>query len=398
MAGQHWMPPGRWRVDSGCPMETKLASLSRRYQAALLRHLQQGPRGSLRSADGLGREALDQGLETLDLAKIHEQALVALMAPSRPFGAKDGMIKRAQTFFVEALTRIEKTHRAALEANVNLKQLNRMLHRRTVELTATNRQLKKEIGRRQAVEKALKESEQHYSLLLEQSRHMAEQLRRLSRQILSAQEEERRRISRDLHDEVAQVLTGINLHLATLKREATANTKDLKRKIARTQRLVERSVNIVHQFAGQLRPTTLDDLGLIPALRSYLKDFAKRTGLAIRFASFTRGRTEHLDSAKRTVLYRVAQEALVNVAKHAHASLVKVRVQRLHRVISLEVKDNGKSFEVQRVLSAKRHKGLGLLGMRERVEMVGGRFAVESAPGKGTTIRAEIPFANGTGE
>jgi two-component system sensor histidine kinase DegS len=379
-------------------METKLASLSRRYQAALQRHLQQGPRAGLRSADGLGREALDLGLETLDLAKIHEQALVTLMVPSHSFGAKDGMIKRAQTFFIEALTRIEKTHRAALEANVHLNQLNQTLHRRTVELTANNRQLKKEIGRRHAVEKALKESEQHYSLLLEQSRHMAEQLRRLSRQILSAQEEERRRISRDLHDEVAQVLTGINLHLATLKREATANTKDLKRKIARTQRLVERSVNIVHQFAGQLRPTTLDDLGLIPALRSYLKDFAKRTGLAIRFASFTRGRTEHLDSAKRTVLYRVAQEALVNVAKHAHASLVKVRVQRLHRVISLEVKDNGKSFEVQRVLSAKRHKGLGLLGMRERVEMVGGRFAVESAPGKGTTIRAEIPFANGTGE
>jgi signal transduction histidine kinase len=352
----------------------------------------------LRSADGLGREALDQGLETLDLAKIHEQALVALMVPSRPFGAKDGMIKRAQTFFVEALTRIEKTHRAALEANVNLKQLNQTLHRRTVELAARNQQLRKEIGRRQAVEKALKESEQHYSLLLEQSRHMAEQLRHLSRQILSAQEEERRRISRDLHDEVAQVLTGINLHLATLKREATANTKDLKRKITRTQRLVERSVNIVHQFAGQLRPTTLDDLGLIPALHSYLKDFAKRTGLAIRFASFTRGRTEQLNSAKRTVLYRVAQEALVNVAKHAHASLVKVRIQKLRRVISLEVKDNGKSFDVQRVLSAGKRKGLGLLGMRERVEMVGGRFAVESASGKGTTIRAEIPFANGTGE
>jgi two-component system sensor histidine kinase DegS len=379
-------------------METKLASLSRRYQTALLRHLKQGPQGSLRAADGLGREALDLGLETLELAKIHEQALVALMAPNHSFGAKDGMIKQAQMFFVEALTRIEKTHRAAMEANVSLKQLNRTLHRRTVELAARNQQLRKEIGRRHAVEKALKRSEQHYSLLLEQSRHMAEQLRRLSRQILSAQEEERRRISRDLHDEIGQVLTGINLHLATLKREATANTKDLKRKIARTQRLVERSVNIVHQFAGQLRPTALDDLGLIPALRSYLKEFAKRTGLSIRFASFTRGRTEHLDGAKRTVLYRVAQEALLNVAKHAQASLVKVRIQKLRRVIRMEVKDNGKSFEVQRVLSAKRHKGLGLLGMRERVEMVGGHFAVESAPGKGTTIRAEIPFANGTGE
>ncbi len=396
MAGQHWMPPGRRRVNSGCPMETKLANLSRRYQAALLRHLQQEPRANLRSADGLGREALDLGLETLDLAKIHEQALVALMAPSHSFGAKDGMIKRAQTFFVEALTRIEKTHRAAMAANVRLSQLNERLHRRTRELAATNRQLKREVLRRQAVEKALKKSEQHYSLLLKQSQRMQEQLRRLSRQILSAQEEERRRISRDLHDEVAQVLTGVNLHLATLKKEATADTQDLTRKIARTQRLVEKSLSIVHQFAGQLRPAALDDLGLIPALHSYVKDFARRTGLALHFTSFARGRMEQLDNARRTVLYRVAQEALINVAKHADASLVSVSVRKLRGVICMEVKDNGKSFQVQGALPAGKKKGLGLLGMRERVEMVGGRFAVESSPGRGTTIRAEIPFANGT--
>jgi len=335
------------------------------------------------------------GLETLDLARIHEQALIALMPPSRASGAKDGTVKRAQTFFVEALTRIEETHRAAMEANVHLNRLNRTLRRRTVELAAMNGQLKEEILRRHAVEKALKKSEQHYSRLLEQSRHMEERLRHLSRQILSAQEEERRRISRELHDEVAQVLTGINLHLATLKKEATANTKDIKRKITHTQRLVEKSVNIVHRFAGQLRPPALDDLGLIPALHSFMKDFTKQTGLAIRFTSFARGRTKLLDSAKRTVLYRVAQEALANVARHAQASLVEVSVQKLRHAIRMEVKDNGKSFEVQGALSARRNKGLGLLGMRERVEMVGGSFAVESLPGKGTTIRAEIPFANG---
>jgi signal transduction histidine kinase len=224
---------------------------------------------------------------------------------------------------------------------------------------------------------------------------MEEQLRRLSRQILSAQEEERRRISRDLHDEIAQVLTGINLHLATLKKEATTNTRDLKRKIAHTQRLVEKSVDIVHQFAGQLRPAALDDLGLIPALHSYVRDFAKRTGLFIRFTSFTRGRMEQLDSAKRTVFYRVAQEALSNVAKHAQASQVKMSIHRLQGVIHMEVKDDGKSFQVQNALPTGKKKRLGLLGMRERVEMVGGCFTVESSPGKGTTIRAEIPFASG---
>jgi len=377
-------------------VETKLDSLSRRYQAALLRHFKQGARVGLRTAAGLGREALDMGLETLDLAKIHEQALVALTSSSRSFGPKRGMIKRAQTFFSKALTQIEKTQRAAIEANIRLNQLDQTLRQRTVELVAANRQLKKEILQRRAAEKALKKSEKHYSLLLEQSRHMEEQLQRLSRRILSAQEEERTRISHDLHDEVAQVMTGIHLHLATLKKGAITNTRDLEKKIAHTQRLVEKAVNIMHRFAGQLRPPALDDLGLFPTLHSYITDFATQTRLAIRFTSFTRGRIEKLDGAKRIVLYRIVQEALTNVAKHAKASLVTVSLRKLRGIIRIEIKDDGKSFQVKGGIPARRKKGLGLLGMRERVEMVGGHFAVESSPGKGTTIRAEIPLTNST--
>ena len=262
-------------------------------------------------------------------------------------------------------------------------------------LAAANRKLTQEINRRKVVEEALKKSEQHTRQLLAEALQLQRQLRHLSRQILSAQEEERKRISRELHDEIAQVLTGINLHLAVLKKEATPNSRDLKRKITRTQRLVVKSMNIVQRFARELRPTLLDDLGLIPTLRSYVKDFAKRTGLSISFRGFTRGGIK-LDSAKRTVLYRVAQESLINVAKHAQASQVKMSIRKLRGVIRMEVKDNGKSFQVQGVLSTGRNKGLGLLGMRERMEMVGGTLSIESEPGKGTTIRAEIPFANGT--
>jgi PAS domain S-box-containing protein len=262
-------------------------------------------------------------------------------------------------------------------------------------LDAANRELKREIVQRKIVEAALKESEQHASQLLAEALQLQRRLQHLSRQILSAQEEERKRISRELHDEVAQVLTGINLYLAVLKKEATPNSRDLKRKIARTQRLVVKSMNIVQRFARELRPTLLDDLGLIPALRSYMRDVMKRTGLRIHFTSFTLGRTKQLDSAKRTVLYRVAQEAITNVVRHAQASLVEVRIQKLRGVIRIEIKDNGKSFQVQGVLSAGKKKRLGLLGMRERVEMVGGTLSIESEPGKGTTIRAEIPFANG---
>ena len=363
-------------------METKLNGLSRRYQTALKKHLDQGARASPLSADRFGRQAVAIGLETLDLARIHEQALAALLSSDASDRTRDGMVKRARAFFIRAVAPIERTHRTAMEASTRLNELNR--------------QLKTEILRRQTAEEALKKSEQHSNLLLEQSHDMQEHLRYLSRQILTAQEDERRRISRELHDEVAQVLTGINLHLARLKKDATADTKNLKKKITHTQRLVEKSVNVVHRFAGQLRPPELDDLGLFPALHSYVTDFAKQTGLSIHFTSFAEGRIERLDSAKRTVLYRVAQEALVNVAKHAKASRVNVSIERLRGVIRLEVRDDGKSFRVQGALPTSRNKHLGLLGMRERVEMVGGRFTVESELNKGTTIRAEIPFANGT--
>jgi signal transduction histidine kinase len=332
------------------------------------------------------------GLETLDLARFHEQALITLVLPAYSPGTRDRMIRRAGTFFAEAITPIEKTHRAARETNSQLVQLNQALHRRSLDLTASNRQLQQEILQRKSVEESLRKSEQHYSQLLEQSRHMQEELRLLSRQLLSAQEEERKMISRELHDQIAQTLTGINVRLASLKTESTLNNKGLQKKISSTQRLVEKSVDIVHRFARELRPTVLDDLGLIPALHSFMKSFAARTGVRTSLTAFAA--VEQLATAKRTVLFRVAQEALTNVARHAHASRVEVSIQKLSDCICMRIKDDGKSFQVQRVLLAQGSKHLGLLGMRERLEMVGGRFDVESVAGTGTTIQAQIPPDN----
>jgi signal transduction histidine kinase len=224
----------------------------------------------------------------------------------------------------------------------------------------------------------------------ERSRIMQDQLRDLSRQVLMAQEEERKRISRDLHDVIAQTLTGINIRLDLLKKEALLNPKSLDLKIASAQRLVEESLDIVHQFARKLRPTVLDDLGLIPALHSYMKDFTERTGIHIHLTVFAA--VEKLESTKRTVLYRVAQAALTNVAQHAKATCVEVNIKKRANAVCMEIHDNGKSFKVERVLFSKTNKRLGLIGMRERVEMVGGSFGIESAPGMGTTLRARIPF------
>ena len=380
-------------------MGLKLNGLAQRYVAALRKHLKQGPRAvpPCGTAQGLGRRAMTLGLETLDLAGIHERALITLVLPGYSPGTRDAMVRRAGTFFAEAITPIEKTHRTAIEANTRLNRMVRTLNRRGVDLVASNRQLKQEIVQRKSVEESLRKSEQHYSRLLEQSRHMQEQLRLLSRQLLLAQEEERKKISRELHDQIAQTLTGINIRLASLKTGATLNNKGLQKKISSTQRLVEKSVDIVHRFARELRPTVLDDLGLIPALHSFMKSFARRTGVHADLTTFAM-KIDELDAARRTVLFRVAQEALNNVARHAQASRVEVSIQKLpNRHVCMKIKDDGKSFQVQRVLRAKGNKHLGLLGMRERLEMVGGSFAVESAPGKGTTICAKIPLANRRG-
>ena len=380
------------RANSAAMMKHKLKGLSRRYQAALRNHLRQGSRAKLHPARELGRRAMVLGLETLDLARIHEMALIGL-ALNDSFVTRNGLVKRAGAFFAEAVTPLEKTHSTAQEANAYFSQLSEMLRQRSVDLAVSNRQLKLEILERKAVEADLRKSEKHYSELLKQSREMHEELRQLSRQLLSAQEEERKKISRELHDEIAQTLTGINVELAALKTAATINVKGLQKKISSTQRLVERSVDIVHRFARELRPTVLDDLGLIPALHSFVKSFADRTGIRVGLTVFAD--VEKLDSAKRTVLYRVAQEALTNVARHARASRVNVSIQKSGGAARMEIQDNGKSFQVQRVLRARGNNRLGLLGMRERVEMVGGDFSVESTAGKGTTILAKIPFTKG---
>jgi PAS domain S-box-containing protein len=265
------------------------------------------------------------------------------------------------------------------------------VRRRLEDMSVANENLKQEIVHRQQVEESLKKSEAHYAQLFERSRHQQEQLRHLSRQLLLTQEEERKRISRELHDEIVQTLVGINVHLAAVTIKSPVNLKDLRKKISQTQRLVEKSVEIVHRFARELRPTVLDDLGLIPALQFFIKDFTKRTKIHVHFKAFAG--VEQLNGTQRTVLYRVAQSALANVHKHAKASVVKVTMGKLQGAIRLEIHDNGKSFEMERVLFAKRHKRLGLIGSRERVEMVGGKFGIESAPGHGTTISAEIPIS-----
>jgi len=202
----------------------------------------------------------------------------------------------------------------------------------------------------------------------------------VSELILHAQEDERKRISRDLHDEVSQALVAVSLSLETLNQSATADTESFKTKVADTRRLVLQTIDTVHRFARELRPAMLDELGLLPTLSTYLKDFANRTGLHVDFHADAGA--EDLDGDRKTVVFRIAQESLTNIAKHAQASRVKFSLRKIKDTME----------------SARKKKRLGLLGMRERAGLVGGNFTIEARPGQGTTVRVMIPLqaANAT--
>jgi signal transduction histidine kinase len=240
---------GASRLNPAYKMKKKLTTLSRRYVAALRKHLRRGSRAipPCGAALRLGRQAAALNLETLDMVRIHEDALATLEAAS----SKNGLIKRAEIFFTEAITPIEETHHAALNANVRLSRLNQTLGRRTVDLAASQRSLKQDVVQRKTVEQALKKSGEHSRKLLKESLDLQKHLRRLTHQILSAQEDKRKKISRDLHDEIAQTLLGINVRLLTLKKEAAVDTDGLKKEIVSTQRLVDKSVKSIKRFARE---------------------------------------------------------------------------------------------------------------------------------------------------
>jgi signal transduction histidine kinase len=374
----------------------KALELSRRYFEALRSHLgARRPNGTAIARD-LGRDVIASGRTARDLVRIHERSLAELAASHDFARAHHSLIRRAGKFLAAALVPVEKLHRGTRASFQQLQLRAETLRLHRAELAKANRQLRREVVRRQASEEAMKESNERNRQLHLESQIMQKKLRLVTRQVLTAQEEERRQISRELHDEVTQILIGIDVELTALGNAGVIEPKVLKAHIGRTQRLVKKSVNAVHRFARELRPAALDDLGLIPALQSFMERLSAKKKLIINLTAFAG--VEALDNARRTVLYRVAQESLTNVARHARASTVNMIISEIPDAIRMEVNDDGKSFQVLKALAAKTNRRLGLLGMRERVEMVGGTLAIESAPGKGTSVRVEIPLRGGEGK
>jgi signal transduction histidine kinase len=229
-------------------MMQKPNELSQRYVAALEKHLKQGPSARLQPAIELGRAAVAAGLETLALARIHEQALVTLQLSN----TKNAFTKLAGIFFTEANTAIVETQRAAQQSKIHLHRMKETLSHRTEELAATKRELQRGIVRRKVMQEAAETTGRHYKKCLEESLELQKRLRQLTHRVLTAQEDERKSLSLELHDEIAQTLMGINVRLLSLKQEARVNHKGLKSEIAGTQRLVVKSVKSVRRVAREL--------------------------------------------------------------------------------------------------------------------------------------------------
>jgi signal transduction histidine kinase len=209
-------------------------------------------------------------------------------------------------------------------------------------------------------------------------------LEELSARLVGAQEEERRKLARELHDEVGQSLSAIMMEASNA--ELAENPDEARERVKSIESIAGKTLNVVRDLALLLRPSMLDDFGLVPALNWHAREMSKRTGLDIRINAGEDCDT--LPDEHKTCIYRLVQEALNNAGRHAHARSLNVTVRNAGDRVLFSVKDNGVGFHKQTV------RGLGLLGMEERVRRLGGKFTIDSQLGLGTNIEAELPLAN----
>jgi len=210
-------------------------------------------------------------------------------------------------------------------------------------------------------------------------------------QIIEAQENERRRISRELHDEIGQALYAIKFNLEMIDKDLPQQTSLLRGRLGEAKSLSSQTLTAMRQLSLDLRPTMLDDLGLVPTLRWYIQNFSNRLDVCSNFEAI--GMEEKLSPQIETAFYRIVQEALNNIAKHAQADRVEVSLVKRDSRIYASIQDNGKGFDLEKVLHPETpERGFGIVGIQERVSLLGGQLEIQSRPGFGTLISIEIPY------
>ena len=272
------------------------------------------------------------------------------------------------------LTRDTTENRERAEAQTKAKELLELrVEQRTAVLTRLNNEMRTEIADRQHAEEELRKSR--------------DQLRALAARLQSVREEERTYIAREIHDELGQACTAIKMDLALIGRKLTKQQTALRTKVDSSIQLVDGTIATLRRIASELRPRTLDDLGLPSALEAHAQEFEGRTGIHCSVILPPEPLT--LDTDRSTAIFRIFQESLTNVARHAHATRVEARLRRDNDRIIFQVFDNGTGFDPD---VAKARKSLGLIGMQERALLLNGDFKTEGAPGSGTTMTLTIPL------
>jgi len=273
------------------------------------------------------------------------------------------------------LTRDMSERHEKEEALTKAKELLELrVEQRTAVLARVNNELRAEIADRERVEQQLKAS--------------LDKLRALAARLQKVREEERTSIAREIHDELGQACTAIKMDLALISRKTTKRQEQLRSKIESTVHLVDDMIVTLRKIASELRPRTLDDLGLTAALEWHAQEFESRTGIRCRL--IVPQERLNLDTERSTAIYRIFQESLTNVARHAQATRVEARLERDVDELIFQVHDNGRGFDPE---EAKARKSLGLIGMQERALLLKGELKIAGAPGAGTTMTLRIPLS-----
>jgi signal transduction histidine kinase len=225
-------------------------------------------------------------------------------------------------------------------------------------------------------------------------RYSAEQLQALSRRLVDVQETERRQFSRELHDRVGQNLTALSINLDILRSQLKGERNEgVRSRLDDASALLESTVGSIENVMSELRPPMLDDYGLLPALQWYANEFSRRTGLEVTVDG-DEG-MQRLPQAGEIALFRIMQEALINVAKHAHARSVHIGLEHLDSEVVMAVSDDGVGLDAESGSTSRRRPGLGMVTMRERTQAVGGSFQIDAVPGGGTRVTVRVPFSDG---
>ena len=222
-------------------------------------------------------------------------------------------------------------------------------------------------------------------------RHSQTELRELAYATNSVREQEKSRIARELHDELGQALTALKLDLTWLSERLPAGQEAIAEKLGAMQAMIDGTVAATRRISADLRPMMLDDLGLVPAAEWLVQEFTQRTGIPceLRVAS----PELELKDPHATAVFRILQESLTNVARHAQAQRVEVALGRVDGTVTLNVRDDGRGFSLD---DPRRPNAFGLMGLRERVSLLGGEIRIESQPGRGTVLYVQIPLKEGT--